>query len=308
MTWSATSAYISNMQTPILKVRGLSKNYGPIRALQNLDLDVEQGQILGILGPNGSGKSTFLGMVLGAVIPNAGSYSWFGEDNAYTGSRVGSLLETPSFYPGRNALDNLKIVGLIKRAREENYEELLRMVNLYDRRKSPFKSYSLGMKQRLGIAATMVGDPDVLVLDEPTNGLDPVGIAEIRNLILELAARGKTIIMASHILDEVEKVCTHVAILKRGQLMKAGPVGALLSPTKRIELVTGNPLLIDILKIYSGVSGLSVNDKIHSFTTDPDFNLEELCDYIASQGVVLTGIKETKVSLEEEFLQITKEG
>jgi ABC-2 type transport system ATP-binding protein len=296
------------MQTAVLKIRGLGKNYGPIKALQNFDLDVKAGQILGILGPNGSGKSTLLGMVLGAIIPHSGTFEWFGEGGNMPGNRVGSLLETPSFYPGRNAIDNLKIVGHIKRSPDDDYDELLRMVNLYERRKSPFKSYSLGMKQRLGIAATMVGNPDVLVLDEPTNGLDPVGIAEIRNLILDLASRGKTIIMASHILDEVEKVCTHVAILKKGKLMKTGPVGALLSPTKRIELISGNPLLMDILKIYSGVSGIELNGKLHSFTADLDFDLEQLCDYIATQGVVLTGIKETKVSLEEEFLQITKEG
>lgn len=291
----------------ILKSHNLTKYYGSLLALDRCNLEFKSGEIWGILGPNGSGKSTFLGTVLSALKPSNGSYEWFEGREQQPQLKIGSLLESPRFYPYLNALDNLKIIALIKNSDGSRISELLKWVGLYERRKTPFSNYSLGMKQRLGIAATLVGDPDVLVLDEPTNGLDPEGIVEIRSLLFELRNQGKTIIMASHILDEVEKVCTHVAILKKGKILKAGKTGSLLNPTKKIELKSDNSLLHDVLKIYPGIQKLQIDQDCYTFETAVDFQLKDLTAYIQQQGVTLYGISEKKVSLEDEFIEITRQ-
>jgi ABC-type multidrug transport system ATPase subunit len=209
----------------ILSLHGLSKRYGKVQALHNLSLEVQPGHIYGLLGPNGSGKTTTLGILLGITRPNQGHFTWFGAPpSAASRQRIGTLLETPNFYPYLSAVRNLEIVATLKQRGYDRIDEVLRQTGLYDRRTSAISTYSLGMRQRLALAAALVADPDVLVLDEPTNGLDPQGIADVRQLIRETGQRGKTIILASHILDEVEKICTHVAVLKQGVLLAEGSI------------------------------------------------------------------------------------
>lgn len=293
----------------VLTINNLTKRYGRITAVNQLNLDVEKGQIMGILGPNGSGKTTTLGIVLGITRADSGDFQWF-EGQYGSGSsvlrQVGSLLETPNFYPYMTAEQNLAVVALIKRAKNVDYHHLLEIVNLAHRKDTPFSGYSLGMKQRLAIAATMVGDPSVLIFDEPTNGLDPAGIAEVRETIQNIAAQGKTIFMASHILDEVEKVCTHVAIIKNGDLLATGEVGSILSKEITIEIGAKNNdilrgLLADvnyISKIENRSFGLSVSIK-------QGFGAYDLSQLAFEKGIILTHLVEKKRSLEQEFLQIT---
>src|SRR6476659_435926 len=222
----------------VLSLSGITKYYGSIRALNNVSFDVPEGSVFGILGPNGSGKTTLLSIILDVLKANNGQFLWFGHPGSpEQRKKIGSLLETPNFYHYLSAIDNLKVTQSISgRGNKIAMDDVLRKVKLYERRKSRFKTYSLGMKQRLAIAASLLGDPKVLVLDEPTNGLDPVGIAEIRELIIELRASGHTIIIASHLLDEVERVCTHVAILKTGELVTTGEVNEVMQDEDVVEL------------------------------------------------------------------------
>ena len=210
----------------VLETFAVSKRYGRVRALSRLDLAVPRGSVFGILGPNGSGKTTTLGIVLGAIHADEGHYVWFaGADGRPTGHRrIGSLLETPAFYPALSAAQNLAIVARIRGCAPGGIDEALSHAGLLARRHSPVVTYSLGMRQRLAIAAALLGDPEVVVLDEPGNGLDPEGIADVRNVIRSLAAGAVTVILASHVLDEVQKLCTHVAVLKDGRLLACGDV------------------------------------------------------------------------------------
>jgi ABC-type multidrug transport system ATPase subunit len=215
---------------PVLTVKNLTKSYGQLVALESLNLNVEAGQVFGLLGPNGSGKTTLLGILLDVLHPSSGTFTWFdGTEGEHVRRRIGAFLETPNFYPYLNADQNLSLVASIKRVSNPPLDSLLELVQLKDRHRSPFRTYSLGMKQRLALAACLVGDPVVLILDEPTNGLDPEGMVEVRHIIQKIAAQGKTIILASHILDEVEKICSHVAIIKKGKLLAAGAIGSILS-------------------------------------------------------------------------------
>src|SRR5215210_5683253 len=209
----------------ILKVENLSKRYGSIQALKNVSFTVPEGTVFGILGPNGSGKTTLLGTIMDVLKPTTGTFRLFDEEpTEIHRKQIGTLLETPNFYHYLSGERNLVIAAEIKQRGKEDIPRVLEMVNLTERKNSKFSTYSLGMKQRLAIASCLLGNPEVMVFDEPTNGLDPVGIAEIRELIKKLNMEGKTIIMASHLLDEVEKVCTHVAILKRGEVLANGDV------------------------------------------------------------------------------------
>ncbi len=293
----------------VLEVHSLSKNYGRIKAVNLLNLDVEQGQIYGILGPNGSGKTTTLGIVLGIINADSGSFRWFeGKygDGAEALRQVGSLLETPNFYPYLNAIQNLEIVAHIKRAVNPDFDSILKLVNLAHRKDSLFRTYSLGMKQRLAIAATMVGDPSVLILDEPTNGLDPTGIAEVRETILKIAAEGKTIFMASHILDEVEKVCSHVAIIKNGNLLATGEVGSLLNKEVTIEIAaSNNEALKSIFSESTFVTEIISKPNFLVLSVKDGFSAYDVNKFAMDKGFVLTYLNERKRRLEEEFLQIT---
>lgn len=296
--------------TTILKIDNLSKNYGSLKALSNLSLEVKQGMIYGILGPNGSGKTTALGILLGVLNPTAGHFSWFNNGMADENrKRIGALLETPNFYPYLNAIQNLRIVGKIKRVNhvDERIETVLKAVSLYERRESYFRTFSLGMKQRLAIASALLSDPEVLVLDEPTNGLDPQGIAEIRALIISIAKEGKTIIIASHQLDEIEKVCSDVLILRKGVALRSSPIDQLAENKQQIAVSAVDlSALQQVLEQLEGVQieKVTINEillDVGSSHTAADIN-----SYCFENGVVLNGIKVIKKSLEDQFLEIVK--
>jgi ABC-2 type transport system ATP-binding protein len=292
----------------VLSINNLSKSYGKIQALNNLSLEINEGEVYGILGPNGSGKTTTLGVILGILHADSGSYQWFdGRYGKGHRKRIGAILETPNFYPYKTAEDNLSIISHIKGVKTDNYDELLEMVNLAHRKKSAFRTYSLGMKQRLAIAATMIGDPDVIIFDEPTNGLDPQGIAEVRQTLTEIAASGKTVIMASHILDEVEKICSHVAIIKNGNLLATGSVGSILSEDVTIELqaedMNALHTLIDAIPWMS--KSKIIADRLEA-QMEKSHSVAEINKLAFDKGVTLTHLVARKQRLEEEFLEITK--
>ncbi len=293
----------------VLQIEGLSKNYGKIRALNGLNLTIESGQVMGLLGPNGSGKTTTLGILLGILHADAGSYRWFEGQYPENEARkkIGAILETPNFYPYLNADDNLDLYRKIKGAPPQSFDDILRQVNLIERRKSPFSSYSLGMKQRLAVAATLIGDPDILIFDEPTNGLDPNGIAEMRQIIQDIASQGKTVLMASHILDEVEKICSHVTILQKGKLLASGPIGHILTENSFILLNSeNNDRLITLLHDKKGVLNITKKDNMIMLEVDKNLSAQAVNRLAADGGIWLSYLEERKNTLEEEFIEITQ--
>ena len=298
----------------VLTIDKLSKNYGPVRALQAVSFTVEKGNIFGILGPNGSGKTTLLGIVMDILKAKSGTYTWM--DQPYSDGvrkQIGTLLETPNFYHYLGGEDNLRIAARIKGRGEEDIEKVLKLVNLYQRKDSKFSTYSLGMKQRLAIASTLLGDPEILVFDEPTNGLDPAGIAEIRELMKQLNKEGKTIIMASHILDEVEKVCTHVAIIQKGVLKTVGSVAAVMSTAgsdivakQLIEVgAADNAALRNILQQLPGVEIIGDAENELQITCDEAITAAQINKFCFDKGIVLSKLNLKKKSLETRFLEIT---
>lgn len=293
---------------PVLRIDNLSKNYGRLKALDQLSLEVDRGQIMGLLGPNGSGKTTTLGIILGILGASSGDFEWFDGKlgNKYR-LNIGAILETPNFFPYLDADDNLEIVRQIKKVEDRNFDEMLELVKLSGRRKSKFKTYSLGMKQRLAIAATMIGDPDVVIFDEPTNGLDPQGISEVRSTLTEIAGRGKTVIMASHILAEVEKICSHVAIIKNGKLLATGPVGSILSTDIQLELWSRDiDKLLAFLRSNPDIKHIEKKENIIECTAKSELDIAALNEAAFSQGIRLTHLVSRKKRLEEEFLEITR--
>lgn len=294
---------------PVLSLSNITKSYGRVQALKNVSFTVPQGSVFGILGPNGSGKTTLLSIILDVLKANNGNFLWFGQPGSPEQRRkIGSLLETPNFYHYLSAIDNLKITQSIsKRGTEEDILQALKKVNLFERRKSRFKTFSLGMKQRLAIAAALLGDPRVLVLDEPTNGLDPVGIAEIRELITELKNVGHTIIIASHLLDEIEKVCTHVAILKTGQLITTGEVNEVLQDEDIVELSASDlNALAGILQPFSNQVGIDpVSNTVQFSLPKGTAKLEDINSFCFSKGIVLNHLLLKKKRLEARFFELT---
>jgi len=296
---------------PILTITGVSKNYGKLTALDGVSFEVPAGAVFGILGPNGSGKTTLLSIILDVLHADTGKFSWFGN-TPQTNNRkqIGSLLETPNFYHYLSAVDNLKITQAISgRGDSSDIDTVLEIVKLSERKKSKFSSYSLGMKQRLAIGAALLGNPDVLVFDEPTNGLDPVGIAEIRDLIKSLAASGKTIIMASHLLDEVEKVCTHVAILKKGTLLTAGPVDEVLAQEDIVEIAaSNNDALLNTIELMGGFSKVKKHPNcLQLFYPVGTAQLESINKYCFEKGITLQQLQLKKKSLETKFFELTND-
>lgn len=293
----------------VLSLHNITKYYGPVRALNNVSFEVPEGSVFGILGPNGSGKTTLLSIILDVLKANNGTFSWFGHPGSpEQRKKIGSLLETPNFYHYLSASDNLKITQAISgRGVTSDIDKVLMKVNLYERRKSGFKTFSLGMKQRLAVGAALLGDPQVLVLDEPTNGLDPVGIAEIRELIIELRKNGHTIIMASHLLDEVEKVCTHVAILKTGALLTTGDVEEVLMDEDVVEASAAN--LEALSKVLQQVSKNVTIDEatktVHAILPKGTAKLDEINSYCFQNGVVLNHLLLKKKRLEARFFELT---
>ena len=293
----------------ILQTKQLSKQFGTLRAVDKLNLEIEPGMVFGMLGPNGSGKTTTLGMVLGIIHPSAGTFEWFkGQRGSNPRRFLGALLETPNFYPYLSAEDNLKIVAEIKRIKNPDIDRALDLVNLLQRKRSKFKTYSLGMKQRLAIASAMIGDPEVLIFDEPTNGLDPQGIAEVRETILQIAQTGKTIIMASHILDEVEKICSHVAIIKNGKLLATGPVGAIINDDILIEVGAENKgQLKGFLPTLPGYSKMEETDFGFLLYLQSEIPTSSINRAAFENGILINHLRRRQKSLEAEFLEITNQ-
>ncbi|MEZ4999581.1 MAG: ATP-binding cassette domain-containing protein [Bacteroidales bacterium] len=239
----------------ILETNNLSKRYGPVVAADGINLAIDKGMAFGILGPNGSGKTTTLGIVLSVIKPDSGDFLWFGESPAsQVYKNIGSLLEVPNFFPYLSLWRNLEVIARIREVESSDIDRVLDETGLLSRKKSRFDTLSLGMKQRMAIASTLLGNPSVLVLDEPANGLDPEGIAEVRKLILWQREQGKTIIMASHILDEVEKVCSHVTILKKGRNIATGKVDELLVVDNVVVASADDPVALKKAIEESGIA------------------------------------------------------
>ena len=293
----------------ILRLQGLSKSYKNVQAIQNLSLEILEGQAYGILGPNGSGKTTTLSIVTGIIRQDIGRFWWFGvEPDANQRKSIGSLIETPNFYPYLSLEKNLRIVCDIKGLSYADIDRVLDSAKLSERKKSKFSAMSLGMKQRLGIAAAMLGDPKVLVLDEPTNGLDPEGIAEVREIVIEQVAMGKTLILASHILNEVEKICNHVAILKKGELLAAGPVKELLAEDEIIEIsCDDNELLRGKLYGSKLVKKVDSENGLLVLTLNENISTSDINHFAFSNQLVLRHMVSRKRSLESQFLELVKE-
>jgi len=293
---------------PILSVKEITKYYGRIRALNNLSFEVPEGSVFGILGPNGSGKTTLLGIIMDVLKATQGTFSWFGQiPRAEQRKRIGCLLETPNFYHYLSGQRNLQVAAAIKGHGTDDIPRVLELVRLTERKNSRFSTYSLGMKQRLAIASCLLGNPAVLVFDEPTNGLDPAGIAEIRQLIRDLAREGHTIILASHLLDEVEKVCSHVAILQKGELITAGHVNEVLVEEDLVEAGAMDlPALIESAMQYPGVKRVQRSDQtISIFLSNGSADLGRFNQFCFERGIILNHLVLRKRSLESKFIELT---
>ena len=289
----------------VLSISNLTKHFGRIKAVNNLNLEVRRGQVFGMLGPNGSGKTTTLGMLMGVVNPSGGQFSWFGQPPSNElRKKIGAVLEHPIFYPYLSGQKNLELNATIKECPSANIPDVLELVELSDRKDDKYKTYSLGMKQRLAIASALLNDPTVLILDEPTNGLDPMGIAEIRELIKKIAANGKTIILASHLLDEVQKVCTHFSVLKKGDLIHTGPVDEVGVGSETVEVFADAANFYDVLMTFAGINSVNrENGSFHVVLRD-GFQSKDLNQFLFQEGVVVSHLLTKKKSLEKQFLEI----
>ncbi|MEZ4775421.1 MAG: ABC transporter ATP-binding protein [Bacteroidia bacterium] len=294
----------------VLHIKDLTRHFGKIHAVDGISFSVEKGSVYGLLGPNGSGKTTTLGIVLGVIRADSGSYSWFDEKpSPQVLRRIGAVLEQPNFFPYLSGNDNLKMVADIKGVPYSRVEEVLALTGLSGRGVDAFGKYSLGMKQRLAIAAAMISQPEVLVLDEPTNGLDPQGIADIRALIASIAQSGTTILLASHLLDEVEKVCSHVGILKNGKLLYSGPVEQMLNQgaSEYLELLAEDmKQLFAVIQTYPGVKEIKKIDGKMAVFFEGKPDVKSLNQFLIGEGVVITHLALKKRSLESQFLDLIK--
>jgi len=293
----------------VLEIKGLDKHYGRIHAVNSLSLQVRRGMVFGMLGPNGSGKTTTLGMVLGVTSPDRGEINWFNKGNHHhIRKSIGAILERPVFYPYMTARQNLELVCRIKEVPYQRIPNVLEITGLSDRANDPFKSYSLGMKQRLAIASALLCDPLVMILDEPTNGLDPQGIADIRELILKIAESGKTIVLASHLLDEVQKVCTDYCVLSKGRLLYNGSVSSDLGVKSMFDVAAGdmNALRNKLLSLKD-ISVIEDSDQLIRVQLHQGIGPATLNELLAREGIFLHHLVAGKKSLEEEFLKILRE-
>ncbi len=292
----------------ILSIKNLNKRYGNLQAVKNVSLEIKKGNVYGILGPNGSGKSTTLGIVLNVVNKTSGEYSWFGGtmQTHEALKKVGAIIERPNFYPYMTAKENLELVCKIKGIPYTKVQEKLEVVGLIDRKDSKFSTFSLGMKQRLAIASALLNDPEILILDEPTNGLDPQGIHQIRDIIRFIANQGTTILLASHLLDEVEKVCSHVLVLRKGEILYSGTVEGMSSNNGYIELQSNdNPILIDVLKSYPSIEKIIPEEGKVLVYSKQEIDPASLNKFLCDNNIYLNHLAKRKNSLEEQFLQLT---
>ncbi|CAM2753654.1 ABC-2 type transport system ATP-binding protein [Flavobacterium succinicans] len=299
---------ITHLET-ILSINNLNKRYGKIQALKNVSFEIKKGNVYGILGPNGSGKSTTLGITLNVVNASSGNYQWFdGTTETHEAlKKVGAIIERPNFYPYMTAHENLKLVCKIKNINYSKIEEKLELVGLIERKDSKFSTFSLGMKQRLAIASALLNDPEILILDEPTNGLDPQGIHQIRDIIKKIAALGTTILLASHLLDEVEKVCSHVVVLQKGEILYAGPVDGIAANEGFFELeADDNQALKAMLQTHPAVEKVVDEDAKILVYLKSEWPASDLNRYLFDNQITLKHLVKRKNSLEEQFLTLTK--
>lgn len=292
----------------ILSIKNLNKFYGKLQAVKDVSLEIQKGNVYGILGPNGSGKSTTLGIVLNVVNKTSGEYSWFGGtmQTHEALKKVGAIIERPNFYPYMTAQENLELVCKIKGINYSKVQEKLEIVGLFERKDSKFNTFSLGMKQRLAIASALLNDPEILILDEPTNGLDPQGIHQIRDLIKLIASQGTTILLASHLLDEVEKVCSHVLVLRKGEILYTGTVEGMSSGNGYIELqATDSVALIEALEHYPNIEKIKEEDGKVLLYSKSEIDPSLLNKFLADKSIYLNHLAKRKNSLEEQFLELT---
>jgi ABC-2 type transport system ATP-binding protein len=296
------------MLQTILSIKDLNKRYGSLQALKNVSFEIKKGNVYGILGPNGSGKSTTLGIVLNVVNKTSGEYSWFeGKMQTHEAlKKVGAIIERPNFYPYMTAEQNLKLVCKIKNINYTKIQEKLELVGLNERKNSKFSTFSLGMKQRLAIASALLNDPEILILDEPTNGLDPQGIHQIRDIIKQIAAKGTTILLASHLLDEVEKVCSHVLVLRKGSLLYSGTVNGMSANEGFFELqADDNEKLMQILKTHPAVESVKQDGEKVFVYLKSALDATKLNQFLFENNIILSHLIQRKHSLEEQFLELT---
>ncbi|WP_396184187.1 ABC transporter ATP-binding protein [Flavobacterium sp.] len=292
----------------ILTIEKLNKRFGPVHAVKNVSLEINKGNVYGILGPNGSGKSTTLGIVLNVVNKTSGEYRWFGGamETHEALKKVGAIIERPNFYPYMTAQENLELVCKIKGTPYSKVTEKLELVGLIDRKDSKFRTFSLGMKQRLAIASALLNDPEILILDEPTNGLDPQGIRQIRDIIKYIASQGTTILLASHLLDEVEKVCSHVLVLRKGQILYSGKVENMIANEGFFELQADNfEELKAALITHPAIEKMVLEEGKLVVYLKQAFEAKDLNKYLFEKGIYLNHLVKRKHSLEEQFLELT---
>jgi ABC-2 type transport system ATP-binding protein len=293
----------------ILSIKNLHKRYGYVHAVKNVSLEIQKGNVYGILGPNGSGKSTTLGIVLNVVNKTSGEYSWFGGtmQTHEALKKVGAIIERPNFYPYMTAQENLELVCKIKGIDYSKVAEKLELVGLVERKDSKFSTFSLGMKQRLAIASALLNDPEILILDEPTNGLDPQGIHQIRDIIRLIASQGTTILLASHLLDEVEKVCSHVLVLRKGEILYSGTVHGMTNNEDFFELdADDNLMLQSVLQQHPSVEKTIIEEgKLMVYLKNP-LEATALNRFLFEKNIVLKHLVKRKHSLEQQFLELTK--
>lgn len=293
----------------ILSLKNLDKKFGRVHAVNNLSFDIQKGNVYGILGPNGSGKSTTLGIILNVVNKTSGEFSWFnGKLSTHQAlKKVGAIIERPNFYPYMTAVQNLSLICKIKDISTEKIDEKLKIVNLYERRNSKFSTFSLGMKQRMAIASALLNDPEILILDEPTNGLDPQGIHEIRQIIQEITKNGTTILLASHLLDEVEKVCSHVVIIREGIKLYSGRVDEMTASKGLFELKTANDKikLLTLLEQHHSIGAIREEGEFIIAYLTEEMEATEINTFLFKNGIAVSHLVKRKPSLEQQFLDLT---
>ncbi len=293
----------------ILTIENLTKKFGRLTAVDNLSFSIEKGNVYGILGPNGSGKSTTLGIVLNVVNKTSGNFSWFGGDVSTHNAlkKVGAIIERPNFYPYMSAKQNLELVCKIKGVATTQVQKTLDTVGLLERQDDTFKGFSLGMKQRLAIASALLNTPEILILDEPTNGLDPQGIHQIRGIIQKIASQGTTILLASHLLDEVEKVCTHVVVLSKGKSLYVGRVEQMNASFGFVTLQCSDMLgLKKVLEESTSFENIKQDAAYLVANLTQEMDAAKLNAFLFEKGITLSHLVQRKESLEEKFLALTQ--
>ncbi|CAA0209961.1 ABC transporter, ATP-binding protein [Tenacibaculum maritimum] len=295
----------------ILSLRNLNKKYGNVHAVNNLSFDIQKGNIYGILGPNGSGKSTTLGIILNVINKTSGEFNWFNGrlSTQEALKKVGAIIERPNFYPYMTASQNLELICNIKNVPYSKIAEKLKAVNLYERRNSKFRTYSLGMKQRLAIASALLNDPEILILDEPTNGLDPQGIHEIREIIKNISNNGTTILLASHLLDEVEKICDHVIVMRKGKKLYSGRLNEITASNGLFELKVEKEekKLLHILKSHPAIAYTQKEGETIIVNLKKELSARDINAFLFHNGIVLSHLIKRKPSLEQQFLDLTND-